>query len=318
MSRFLPLAIVFALFLPGCSNLSKAARATAIFSQAHDFGATAVAFSPDSRLLVSGGHQGNIRLWDVQRKSALAEMPARDGAVRALLFLSDKTFASATDNGKLMLREGTRTIAEKKALSPITSLAFMKGHLISGHSDGWLRIWDGSLQETARLKFDQGVVALSTYKDRLAVGLDKQILILDPSLKTVSMLNTGGSRPHDLQFSPDGKTLAAGNWFNLSTWDLATGERQTHRTEHWGLLASVAYSPDGRHIVSLGRDSDSAIRMMDTLNYQVERRYQAHALCGAMIRYSPDGRWIASASDDESVRLYDLNQAYTPRSFAAP
>jgi WD40 repeat protein len=86
----------------------------------------------------------------------------------------------------------------------------------------------------------------------------------------------------------------------------------------WGLLTSVAYSPDGRHIVSLGRNTDSAIRVMDTLHYQVERRYQAHALCGAMILYSPDGRWMASASDDESVRRYDLNQVYAPRSFAAP
>ncbi|MGA7950583.1 MAG: hypothetical protein WCA45_10575 [Thiobacillaceae bacterium] len=95
-------------------------------------------------------------------------------------------------------------------------------------------------------------------------------------------------------------------------WDLATAEPQIHRTEHWALLASVAYSPDGRHIVSLGRDTDSAIRMMDTLNYQVERRYQAHALCEAMIRYSPDGRWMASASDDGSVRLYDLTRAIRP------
>lgn len=317
MSGFLPLVFVFALFLPGCSNLSQAERATAIFSQAHEFGASAIAFSPDSRVLVSGGHQGNLRLWDVQRKAALAEMPMHGGEVRALLFLSNKTFASGTDTGTLMLKEGTRTITEKRGLSPVTSLACMNTHLISGHNDGWLRIWDENLRETARLKFDQGVVALSTYKDRLAVGLDKQILILDSTLKIVSILDTGGSRPHDLQFSPDGKTLAAGNWFNLSTWDLATGKRQLHGTEHLGLLTSVAYSPDGRHIVSLGRDTDSAIRMIDTVNYQVERRYEAHALCGAMIRYSPDGRWMASASDDESVRLYDLNQAYVPRSFAA-
>ncbi len=318
MSRFLSLALVFALFLPGCSNLSKADRASAIFPQAHDFGATAVAFSPDSRVLVSGGYQGNLRLWDVQRASAVAEMTSHDGAVRAVLFLSNKTFASATDNGKLTLWQGTRALAERKALSPITSLASMKGYLISGHRDGWLRIWDGSLREIAHLKFGHGLVALSTYKDRLAVGLDKEILILDPNLKTLNILDTGSNRPHDLQFSPDGATLAAGNWFNLITWDLATGEREIHRTEHWGLLASVAYSPDGRHIVTLGRDTDSAIRVMDTLNYQVERRYQAHALCGAMIRYSPDGRWIASASDDGSVRLYDLTKAYTPRSFAAP
>jgi WD40 repeat protein len=317
MPRFLSLAIVFALFLPGCSNLRDAARATVIFPQAHDFGATAVAFSPDSRLLASGGYQGDLRLWDIQKKTSVAEISGHDGAVRALLFLSNNTFASATDNGKLTLWEGTRMKAIQ-ALSPITSLALVQGRLVSGHSDGWVRMWDKTLQQTASIKLDQSVVAVSAHQDRLAVGLAGQVLILNTSLKTLGVLDTGGERPHDLQFSPDGKSLAAGNWFKLVTWDLATGERHIHATEHGGLLASVAYSPDGRHIVSLGRDTDSAIRIMDTLHYAVERRYQAHALCGAMIRYSPDGRWLASASDDESIRLYDLSQIYAPRSFADP
>lgn len=317
MPKFLSLAFVFALFLLGCSNLSEADRASIIFAHAHDFGATSVAFSPDSRLLVSGGRQGNLRLWDLRTKAALAQLRAQGGPVSALLFLTDETFASGTENGELTLWEGGRIKAEQ-ALSPVTSLAQMHGHLVSGHSDGWIRLWDSALHQMASLKLDQGIVALSARKDLLAVGLDKQILILDPNLKTLRILDTGGSRPHDLQFSPDGKTLAAGNWFNLSTWDLVTGAHQIHTTEHLGLLASVAYSPDGRQIVSLGRDTDSAIRIVDTLHYQVERRYQAHALCGAMIRYSPDGHWIASASDDESVRLYDLTKTYVPRSFSAP
>ncbi|HYP68192.1 MAG TPA: hypothetical protein VEP67_08045 [Thiobacillaceae bacterium] len=304
------------MFLSGCSNLSDADRASTIFPGAHEFGATAIAFSPDSRLLASGGYQGDLRLWDIQKKSSVAEIPAHDGTVRALIFLSNKTFASATDTGRLTLWDGTQMKAAQ-ALSPITSLALMQDRLVSGHSDGWLRMWDNKLHQKASIKLDQGVIALSAHQERLAVGLDGKILILDSSLKTLGILDTGGNRPHDLQFSPDGNTLAAGNWFNLSIWDLATGEHQIHATEHRGLLASVAYSPDGRHIVSIGRDTDSAIRIVDTVHYKVERRYQAHARCGAMIRYSPDGRWIASASDDESVRLYDLSLVYSPRSFAA-
>ena len=110
----------------------------------------------------------------------------------------------------------------------------------------------------------------------------------------------------------DGATLAAGNWFNLSTGTWLPVNPKSIEPNIGRCLLRWLDSPDGRHIVSLGRDTDSAIRMMDTLNYQVERRYQAHALCGAMIRYSPDGRWMASASDDGSVRLYDLTKAIRP------
>jgi WD40 repeat protein len=107
MSRFLSLALVFTLFLPRCSNLSKAECASAIFPRAHDFDATVVALSPDSRFLVSGGYQGNLRLWEVQRESAVAEITMHDGAVRAVLLLSDKIFASATDKGKITTWKGT-------------------------------------------------------------------------------------------------------------------------------------------------------------------------------------------------------------------
>jgi WD40 repeat protein len=100
---------------------------------------------------------------------------------------------------------------------------------------------------------------------------------------------------------------------------VASGQHSSISTEHGGLLTSVSFSPDSKHIVTLGRHTDSAIRIMDTQNFAVERRYQAHKLCGAMIRYSPDGRWMASASDDESIRFYDMAKEYQPgKNYDAP
>jgi WD40 repeat protein len=316
MFRFTALLLVFTLIFPACSNLAEADRATVIFPHAHEFGTTVVAFSPDSRVLASGGHQGDIRLWDLPRKTALADLSAHKGVVRAIQFLSDSTFASGAEDGKLMLWDRT-TLRTTRELSPVSSLALMGGRLVSGHDDGWIRIWNRNLDQLADLKLEQKILALSSRGDRLAVGTENRILIMDGNLNILTTLHVEGGVPHDLQFSPDGKTLAAGNWFRLSTWDLATGRQETHATEHNGLLTSVAYSPDGRQIATLGRHTDSAIRIVDAHSFQVARRYQAHELCGAMIRFSPDGRWIVSASDDESVRLYDLDGARVARSPAS-
>jgi WD40 repeat protein len=313
MFRFIPLLVVFTLFFSGCSNMMQADKAVAVFSQAHDSGATAVAFSPDSRWLISGGHKGDVKIWDVRTKSALAEIPAHKGVVSTLLFLTNNIFVSGAEDGKLILWENAR-IKNIRELSPILGLVALRGQLVSAQNDGWLRIWDSNLGERASLKLDQEIVTISSHRNTLAIGTTNQIPIMNDSLKVLRTLNIESGRPHDLQFSPDGRTLAAGNWFNLVTWDLATGRQESHPTEHNGLLASVSYSPDGQHIVSLGRHTDSAIRIMDTHNFMVERRYQAHEMCGAMIRYSPDGRWMASVSDDESVRLYDLAKPYTANS----
>jgi WD40 repeat protein len=310
MIRFVPLLVVFSLIFSACSNLVNAGKADAVFPGAHDFGATVISFSPDSHVLVSGGHKGNVRFWDVEKKMALADIPAHEGVVRALQFLSNTAFASGAEDGKLILWSGT-TIRATRQLTSITSLTRINGHLVSGHADGWLRIWDENLNERVSLKLDQAIVALSSHGNQLAIGTDDQILIMNDTLNTIRSLKTDGGTPHDLQFSPDGKSLAAGNWFKLSTWDVSSGMQALHATEHNGLLTSVSFSPDGKYIASLGRHTDSAIRISDTQHFLVERRYQAHELCGAMIRYSPNGRWMASASDDESVRIYDLNKLYS-------
>jgi WD40 repeat protein len=164
---------------------------------------------------------------------------------------------------------------------------------------------------------DAGVVALSAHGAYLAVGLEDRILVLDAILTARKTLATSHA-PHDLQFSPDGRMLAAGSWFRLSVWDVVSGAQRSIPTEHNGLLTSLAFSPDGRHLATLGRHTDSAIRVLDTTDFSVVKRYQAHALCGAVIRFSPDGRTLASGSDDESVHLHRLDKAFYFSSGAMP
>jgi WD40 repeat protein len=191
----------------------------------------------------------------------------------------------------------------------VTALALFQGRVVSGHADGRLRVWSvEDLRPLREIPLEGTVVALSAHQNQLAIGLERTILLLDAGFKLRRTL-PAPRVPHDLQFSPDGRTLAAGSWFRLSLWDVASGATRSIPTEHNGLLTSVAFSPNGRFLATLGRHTDSAIRILDTMDFRVVRRYQAHELCGAIIRFSPDGRMLASGSDDESVRLYRLDPA---------
>jgi WD40 repeat protein len=307
MTGKLLLGIVFLQLLAGCSNMMKADKPDAVLPGVHEFGTTAVAYNRDGKTLLSGGHQGDIRLWDVATRKQLSENRLHEGSVRAILPISPGLYASGGDDGRIFLWQDNQVKAEVQG-TRVTSLALFQDRLVSGHSDKLLRLWSPTdLKLLAEIPLGDDVVALAVRQDRLAVGLDSSIVLLDKAFKPIKTLETGGS-PHDLQFSPDGRTLAAGSWFRLHVWDVDTGEMRSIPTEHNGLLTSVSFSPDGKQIVTLGRHSDSAIRIMDTRNYAVLQRYQAHELCGAMIRYSPDGRMMASGSDDESVRLYDLTK----------
>jgi WD40 repeat protein len=294
-----------------------AERPDHVLAEIHEFGTTALAYTADGQRFISGGFQGDIRVWDAATRKPLAELRGHRRAVRAILPLPTGDFVSGSDDGQLILWHDGRIRAQRDG-TEVTALALFQGQVVSGHADGHVRIWSqDTLRPLRERALDARVVALSAHGAYLAVGLEDRILVLDTILTARKTLATPHA-PHDLQFSPDGRMLAAGSWFRLSVWDVVSGSRRSIPTEHNGLLTSLAFSPDGRHLATLGRHTDSAIRVVDTTDFSVVKRYQSHALCGTVIRFSPDGRTVASGSDDESVRLHRLDKASYFSSGAMP
>ena len=62
-------------------------------------------------------------------------------------------------------------------------------------------------------------------------------------------------------FSPDGETLASGNYKEIWLWDVTTGEHKQTLEGHTDWVLSLAYSPDGSTIAS--GDWDDTIRLWD-------------------------------------------------------
>jgi WD40 repeat protein len=74
--------------------------------------------------------------------------------------------------------------------------------------------------------------------------------------------------------------------------------------EHTGIVRSVAFSPDGKHIVS-GSD-DKTICVWDAVTGQVvSGPLEGHTECINSVAFSPDGKHIASCSSDNTVCVWD-------------
>jgi hypothetical protein len=73
---------------------------------------------------------------------------------------------------------------------------------------------------------------------------------------------------------------------------------------HTNVVTSVAFSPDGKTIVS--SSSDNTLRLWNLQGNPIGQPFQRHTGSVLSVAFSPDGKTIVSGSADNTLRLWDL------------
>jgi WD40 repeat protein len=77
---------------------------------------------------------------------------------------------------------------------------------------------------------------------------------------------------------------------------------------HTDEVDSVAFSPDGKHIVS--GSHDKTIRVWDAVTGDiVSGPFEGHTSAVNSVAFSPDGKYIVIGSDDKTIRVWDANSS---------
>ncbi|HEY0385895.1 MAG TPA: WD40 repeat domain-containing protein, partial [Pyrinomonadaceae bacterium] len=114
-----------------------------------------------------------------------------------------------------------------------------------------------------------------------------------------------------IAFSPDGRLLAQAQYRTVRLWEVETQRLLWTREDHQ--CFSLAFSPVGRVLACAGKarhdgisGDDYSISLCDVATGETRRCLSGHNLYVNCIAFSRDGRLLASASDDSTVKLWEV------------
>lgn len=90
----------------------------------------------------------------------------------------------------------------------------------------------------------------------------------------------------------------------LKLWDVVTGKELRSFDGDSSGVTSVAYSPDGQYILS--GSGDRTLKLLEVNTGKQLRSFEGHSGVVRSAIFSPDGRFIVSGSNDNTIRRWQL------------
>ncbi|GIH26287.1 hypothetical protein Aph01nite_45970 [Acrocarpospora phusangensis] len=272
--------------------------------------ASALAVSPDGRLLVTGTADGRMLRWrhpDVLEAGGdvSADVRAHDDFVSALAFHPDGSLlASAGGDGAIRIWtvRGDALIPRGAPLAGhdgfVTCLAYgLDGDfLISGGEDGTIRIWDAHARRQAGDPWIGHAGPVTT-----VAGVPDGTLIVSGGLdRTLRTWDWHEPRPAPARRRASDDE-AAGEVEPARRWDAGGHQARPAWKVHREFIHKMAVGADG--LIATGSD-DRTIRLSGLDGLLAAGPMGGHGGSVRGVALSPDGRLAASASSDRLVRRW--------------
>jgi len=283
----------------------------------HDLAIEAVAASPVSELLASGGRDQKILLWDMARREVIATLTGHESEVRALAFSADGEWLVSGSRDETVRLWRLQAARQQEVITNLSVHYGFGAPLISP---------DGALLATTTLADEFKLFDTRTLKEVRTLGRAQRPLAFSPDgTRLISLsperelelwdVKSGVSQSRtmlpvqpELQamsaLSPDGGLVAVGGVGKVMLCDTHTGEVRSELRQHFGIILSLAFSPDGRRLVTTGQDQKLIVWEVATGTNLATLR--GHKWDVRAMAFSPDGTRLASAGHDNNIKIWDM------------
>ncbi|WP_321508189.1 DUF4062 domain-containing protein [uncultured Methanoregula sp.] len=256
---------------------------------------TDLAITADGRFTISGSWDNTIKIWDIMTGECIKTLKGHREGIKVIALTADgRSVVSISMSSTIKVWDlmtgvckqtwNTKTDNVKKspwetyfAITPDGQLA------VSGCCDE-LKVWDISTG-----------MCLST----------KSYLRVIPHNKADDFDLTPFLTIDAVAISFDGKFVVWGLEGRLKIWDLTTGMCVSReRTRHTEKISVIAFTPDGKFVLSGSRDNTIKIWTIETGT--CTRTLIGHLDGINYIAITPDGQFAVSASLDKTLKVWDL------------
>ncbi len=301
-----------------------------------------IAFSADSKTLVSGDEYETIRLWDTATGKLQSTLNWRRGmGTYSLAFSPNGRFIASGHRDSVKLWDNTvkprqqtddaigdyqHTLEIREHKDYVSKLAFSPDGktLLTGSKDGTIQAWDtatgshrftvatGHIEGTQNLMFNLNADTLISLNKSFNPPGNFQQQRWD--LNTGDQLSTRflGIDATNMLLSPDGKRLATHSRGNKCfLWDINTDP--PHIIDRLilegfpmsGLNVRFAFSSDSKMLAAGGEDG--LVHVWDlTVSKKVQHRFtvKGHNYWIRTLAFSADGKMLASGDEDRTLCLW--------------